>query len=124
MTGACLRIQDGVLLTGRPLEVALFAVEVAQRSRARNGLPPMQSLEALRVAMSPRGHADGAEGVGGQAGDQDEEMVSTQVAAQLLGCSNRQARRLAPLLGGRLVGGRWLVDRQAVNEHNAGGHAG
>jgi hypothetical protein len=29
-------------------------------------------------------------------------------------------QRIAPRLGGRMVGGRWLLDRRAVEEHRDG----
>lgn len=119
MSGACLRIQDGVLLTGRALDVALYAVKVAQRSRARNGLPRLLVLEELEAAMSPRGQTDIAEEPTGQSVDVVVAMT-TEDAASALHCSARQARRLAPALGGRRVGGRWVYDHQAVLEHIEG----
>jgi hypothetical protein len=40
--------------------------------------------------------------------------VGTGEAAELLGICERQARSLAPGLGGRRIGGRWVLDRDAV----------
>lgn len=48
------------------------------------------------------------------------DAIHEALTAALLGCSTRTATRLAPKLGGRLVGGRWLLDRQAVTEHTEG----
>lgn len=110
-----MRITDGLLLTGRALELAGYAVKLAQRFRARNALPPLAALDQLATALAAPGQPDTpAEPVG------DPETVTTDQAAELLNCSTRQARRLAPALGGRLVGGRWLLDRQAVTEHLEG----
>ena len=38
----------------------------------------------------------------------------------MLGKSRRQVQRIANRLGGRLIGGRWLLDRRAVEEHIEG----
>lgn len=115
-----LRIPAGaVLLTGGALDAARYAVEVAQRARRRNGLPPVASLTALADAL------DAAMAVGGQTDTIDDaqgdpDYMTTDEAAELLGISPRSVRRMASRLGGRLVGGRWLVDRQAVSEHLEG----
>ena len=114
-TDGCQRITDGVLLTGPSIQAVLYAVEVAQRARARNGLPPSRALVALAAAVSPPGQVDIAVEPTGQS-----EEVTTAQAASMLDCSARTARRKAPQLGGRLVGGRWLFDRQAVADHNEG----
>ncbi len=106
---------DAVLLTGNALDAARYAVHIAQDHRRRNGLPPLAALAALAAAMSPGGHADTPAPLVGEA-----DYMTTDEAAALLGCSERHVRRMAPALGGRLVGGRWLVDRQAVAEHIEG----
>lgn len=104
-----------VLLTGTALDVARYACDVAQRARARNGLPPSRDLARLADALAAPGQTDSADEPAGQG-----DYVTTDQAADLLHCSPRTARRLAPALGGRLVGGRWLLDRQAVAEHKEG----
>lgn len=111
------RIEHGVLLTGREIEAVGYAVRVAQRDRARNGLPRSRDLDQLAaaVAQAAGGQPDSPEQVSAQA-----DYVSCSEAASILGCSERSVRRWAPGLGGQLVGGRWLVDRQAVAEHAAG----
>lgn len=43
-------------------------------------------------------------------------------AARRLGVSERQARRLAPRLGGRRIAGRWFIDETALTEHLDGAH--
>jgi len=112
------RIRDGVLLTGRALELTVFAIDAAQRYRAHQGLAPLPALNQLRALMSPPGQADMLEESSGQA--EVVARISTRDAAALLGCSERHVRRLAPMVGGELVGGRWLLDRQAVLEHIGG----
>lgn len=40
--------------------------------------------------------------------------------AERLDVSDRQARRLAPKLGGQQIGGRWFVDELAIRQHLEG----
>lgn len=110
-------VDRAILLSGRNLEVIVYAVRVAQRDRARNGLPRSRDLDQLAaaVAQAAGGQSDSCEQVEVQA-----DYISCSEAASILGCSERSVRRWAPGLGGQLVGGRWLVDRQAVVEHAAG----
>lgn len=110
-------IERGVLLTGREIEVIVYAVRVAQRDRARNGLPRSRDLDQLAaaVAQAAGGQLDSPEQV-----EVETDLISCREAAGILGCSERSVRRWAPGLGGQLVGGRWLVDRQAVLEHCEG----
>ena len=111
-------VEHGVLLTGSAIDAVVLAIELAQSARARNGLPPSTMFAALHQALSPTGQADIAQEPTEQSCSRD--MVPSVEAAQLLGCSPRQARRLAPSLGGSQVGGRWLLDRQAITEHVEG----
>lgn len=104
-----------VLLTGPALDACRYAVGVAQRARARNGLPPSTQLAQLADALTAAGQPDSAEDAAGQ-----PDAMTTHEAAAQLGCSERTARRLAPALGGQRVGGRWLLDRVAVTEHLEG----
>lgn len=110
-----------LLLTAEDLGVVAYAVAAAQRSRRRNGLGPLRRLDALAAALdaarvAATGHADSEPDHTG-----DAETMTTTEAAQLLGVSDRTARRLAPGLGGRRIGGRWHLDAAAVAEHVAGG---
>lgn len=115
------RIESGVLLTGSALDAARFCVEVAQRARRRNGLPPSVAIARLAAALAPTGLGDAPQTeVEHPEGGAVQEVVSTREAAELLGCSPRQARRLAPLLGGRLIGGRLALDRQCILDHLEG----
>lgn len=115
MTPPVQRLAPGVLLlTGDAVQALAYAVTVAQRARARNGLPPSRALVALASAA---GQQDTQQA---PALEDDTELITTEEAARMLNISNRQARRLAPALGGRLTGGRWLLDRRAVTEHQEG----
>ena len=109
---------DAVVLTGDALALVAYAVDTTQRARARNGLPPLAGLVSLRALVTPAGHGDNPSDPEGE-----PELVTTREAAELLRCSERTARRLAPKLGGRNIGGRWLLDRHAVAEHLQGATA-
>ena len=111
-----------ILLQGPAVDAVAYAIKVAQRSRRRNGLPDSGALAALSRAFespSAAGQSDSTACSNVDTGSVDE-WITTDAAAPLLGCSSRQARRLAPSLGGRLVGGRWLLDPQTVREHIEG----
>ncbi|ETT28028.1 hypothetical protein RAJCM14343_2739 [Rhodococcus aetherivorans] len=115
-----------VLVSGPALAAVEYAIRVAQDARRRNGLRPSRDLELLAASVSAAGQTD----IGAAQSDETENVaevcpedgdwITSDQAAGLLGCTPRQARRLAPLLGGRLTGGRWLIDRLAVEEHRAG----
>ena len=107
-----------ILIADEDAAACLYAIETTQRTRRRNGLPPLASLARLHAALTAPGHADTPDEPPGEA-----DTVTTRDAAALLRCSERTARRLAPKLGGRNIGGRWLLDRHAVAEHLQGATA-
>lgn len=110
-----------VLLTEADLDICRYAVDVTQRARARNGLPPSSALARLAAALAAPGQTDSTNEPTEHDGHQDEvgrdEPITVAAAAELLRCSTRTVRRLAPRLGGRRVGGQWLLDSVAVTEH-------
>lgn len=42
------------------------------------------------------------------------DPISSEEAAMILGMTERNVRRLAPQLGGRLIRGRWILDRATI----------
>jgi hypothetical protein len=100
-----------VVLTDHWLDTALRAVLLAERRRSLDGLPPRadygQLIEALSSALAATGHQPVTDR------PEREQWVSTKQAARQLGCSERQARRVAARLGER-VGGRWLIPAAAL----------
>ncbi|MDO0977182.1 hypothetical protein [Mycolicibacterium frederiksbergense] len=110
-----------VVLTGPAVETALQAALIAIRSRRANGLPDSPMYRALATALaqarSGDGHADVREHVVGQHFSVEAPTVPIATAADRLDICDRQARRLAPALGGRKIGGRWFVDEQALAEY-------
>ena len=104
-----------VLIDGRHLDALRYAIGAAQRARRRNALPPAAALDQLAALVAPPGHGDTPDEPTGESDD-----MTTNQAAAVLGVSPRTVRRLASGLGGRLVGGRLLLDRQAVIEQIEG----
>ncbi|OZC52035.1 hypothetical protein CH286_04075 [Rhodococcus sp. WWJCD1] len=111
-------IGTAVILTGSGVEVALRAAINTQRARRTNGLPVSGDLNALvQACMSVRGHADVRDNADPATSLEERPTIPIEEAATMLGLSNRQTRRLAPKLGGKLIAGRWLLDMQAIIEH-------
>lgn len=113
--GALTLPAGSLLLTGRTLQTVGYAVDVAQKARRRNGLPPSRELAALAELLAVNGQTDSPEQPPGE-----HDAMTIHEAAALLQQSTRTVRRLAPQLGGRKVGRSWLLDRQAVTEHRDG----
>lgn len=120
--GGLTRVGGVVVLSGRTLRTAHDAVKIAARARRLNGLPDSSSYAALggalAEAMAVAGHSDDRRKV--EVEVSGLQPMSVEEAAEQLGKSRRQIRRLAPKLGGHRIGGRWVLDRQAVAEHQEG----
>jgi hypothetical protein len=113
-----------VVLTGDALRAALQAVLIAARVRTRNGLPNsaahLELAKALGAAMSANGHPAVREIPDMQDMPHEPPTVTIAEAAKQLEISERQTRRRAPQLGGKKIGGVWLLDQDAINEHKEG----
>lgn len=113
------RIDGALLLTGEHIDIVRYAVRVAVAARHRNGLPVPNALTELAGAVADPGQTD-TPVERTQHPETQPDWVDTREAAQMLGCSYRQARRLAPRLDGQLTAGRWLIPRHAIAEHLEG----
>ena len=122
MTDGLLSAGPVVVLTGPAARACLDCIHIAVRNRRLNGLPNSSVYtalaDALHKAVSAQGHSDIPETV--VAHSDLMPTVPVDQAAPRLGLSPRQTRRLAPQLGGQRVGGRWLLDEQAIREHLGG----
>jgi hypothetical protein len=119
------RVGPIVVLSGPALRCALDAALVAIRQRKLSGLPfsttPYEALAGeLAAAMAANGHADVRDCAISDPVPMGEPTVPLAEAATLLDMSHRQARRLAPQLGGRKVAGSWFVDETALRQHIEG----
>lgn len=112
-----------VVLSGPALRAARDCALIAVKHRKLSGVP-YQTYEALAcefaAAVSAAGHSDVRSPAVSKAVAVTQPTVPLAEAAERLGISDRQARRLAPQLGGRRVAGRWLVDELALREHLGG----
>ena len=112
----------GVLLRGPVVAIRSSwngAIDLFQR---RDGISPSRRLRELMIMIRQESTDDSArmsraghgfpESTPDQAGF--EQGVVTREAADLLGISPRQVRRLAPLLGGKHIGRMLIFDRNAV----------
>ena len=86
-------------------------------------MPASETYRELATALaqveSAAGHSDIREALAVQHFPV-EPMVPLVEAAARLGLTDRQVRRLAPRLGGKKIGGRWLIDEQALVEQIEG----
>ncbi|MGE2718507.1 hypothetical protein [Mycolicibacterium celeriflavum] len=121
-----LRVGGVVVLSGPALRSALDAALVAIKQRKLSGLPfsttPYEALACeLAAAMAAGGHADVRPSAISNPVPMDEQpTVPLAEAATHLDMSLRQARRLAPQLGGRKIAGSWFVDETALRQHIEG----
>ena len=106
------------------LELAVRDAALASRSRRHNGLHESAAhreyFEALAAALAAVGHTAIPETPEMPSYPQQLPTVPVTEAAERLGLSQRQCRRLAPRLGGKRVGGRWFLDDEALREHEGG----
>ena len=115
-----------VVLTDEWLVIARQAVLIADAARRRNGLPHSTKYIALAEAfttalsMSDNRHSDVDDLANLQDYPQTITTVTIAEAAKQLGLCERQTLRYAPQLGGRKIGGRWLLDQGAIDEHLEG----
>lgn len=112
-----------VILSGAWVEATRQAVLIAVRARYRNGLPISASYSALTSAlntavMSANGHLAVRKTEVLQDLPHEHPTVTIDQAATQLGLSARQVRRIAAELGGRKIGGRWLLDQTAITERS------
>lgn len=110
-----------ILVDGESLATLRWCAAVAVREKRRNGTRPGPLLDQLDQAAAQALAAAQRHDDTPTLDDQQpcDQWVSTRTVAEQLRCSPRTAQRLAARLDGRKVGGVWLIDPQAVNEHQA-----
>lgn len=118
-----LRAGGFVVLTGPALKAARDCALIAIKHRSWVGAP-YQTYEVLAcelaTAMAAAGHSDVRSPALSKAVPVEQPTVPLADAAARLDISLRQARRLAPQLGGHKIVGRWFVDELALREHLEG----
>ncbi|MBU9764746.1 helix-turn-helix domain-containing protein [Mycobacterium sp. TNTM28] len=87
-------------------------------NRQRLGAPIPERVRDLLRYVSCRGHETDAAAT--QSDQDPDDLISTEQAAEILGCSPRHARRLTADLDGHRVAGRWTYSRTVVTEYAQG----
>lgn len=116
------RVGGVVVIHGTAARTLCEAVLIAERARRANGYPISADYATLAAELHAAASAAGRPDVHTEP-IREPVVVPTvpiEQAATELGLSKRQTRRLAPALGGKLIGGRWLLDAQAIREHTEG----
>jgi len=111
----------GHVLTEDDLRAAYFCARVTDGWTAsdhpiRRWLPTL--LDRLAAELSASQVGQGSEADTAQL-TPDEPITAAQAAA-ILGLSKRQVTRIARTLDGRIVCGRWLFNKQTVEEYAEG----
>lgn len=118
------RVGGVVVLSGSALRSALQATLITIKNRNMSGLStqPYEALACeLKEAMAAAGQSVRRSPAVSKAADVDEQpTVPLAEAAERLAVSVRQARRLAPKLGGQIIAGSWFVDELALRQHTEG----
>ncbi|MDC9015125.1 hypothetical protein [Mycobacterium marinum] len=112
-----------VVLHGRWLDVALDALQFkATRLYRDTGLRPTPAHQRLEAALlqamsaSPTTDPDATAEPHTETGT----FVTTKELAEMQGCSQRHARRLADKLDVRMIGRQKMIPLRAVQEHMKG----
>lgn len=92
------RRTTALVIDGAELQALAEMARIAIALRQRNGLDVPPEWRAVRDAATGCPSPDAGQNTGG--------WVGTEQAAQMLGKSLRQTRRLADRLGARRIGGR------------------
>ena len=118
-TGAACRVERA----RARLRADYYCVAEVVRHRQRTGEPIPDWLRRhfdrldAEIRVSESGHESDSD-----TGQFDQnELITAREVSQMLGCSKRQAQRLASDLDGcQFVGGRWLFRRSSVAEYAEG----
>jgi hypothetical protein len=111
----------GAELSLEELASARKAVAEVILRRIRCGEPVSDFPELLArlddLLIIGSGHGTGTSTDGGEL---SAELIDTVETATLLECSPEWVRKIAPGLGGQLIGGKWFIPRRNVLEHLSG----
>lgn len=98
------------------LQAALYAVRDVVSRRVLGGQPVRKEVRDLyeRLLAASTG---GTENEGAVEESTPEDLIGTEEAAAMLGCSTHWVRRVHADLDGQKSGGRWVFRRPTVNEY-------
>ena len=104
-----------IRLAGDDLEAVYYAVAGFIRHQQLSHRPVPPPVLAVRRSLELGIAADGNERVCDA--QELEQVLSTEEAAEILGCTPRNVRYLARDLDARKVGRTWVYPKQVVEEH-------
>lgn len=100
-------------LTDGQVEAALYAVTDLVARRRLEGSPVPAEVVSLHRTLTAASVC-GTENDSPASELDDDPIVDSTEAAELLGCSTRWVRCIRADLDGRKVGGRWVFQRQDI----------
>lgn len=103
----------------RDLRAVRFVLAEFVRRRRLTGQPIPTVVARLHQHLTS---VDGHEHAAAQPDSTPEptELLDTGQVAELLGCTTRHVRRLAPALDAQQISGRWVYPKPAVTQHLQG----
>lgn len=96
------------------------AVEAILTRRRRGEFVPVGLRSAVTRIDSLSTCVISVVGSGRNGAAPQSDWIDANEASALIGCTPRRVRQIAPQLGGRRVGRRWLFQRECVEEHANG----
>jgi hypothetical protein len=108
-----------VKLTSDEARAAYYCAAALIRHRQRSGepIPDWLRRHFNRLDTQIRASQSGQESDCGAEEFSQDKLITAREAAQVLGCSKRQAQRLHADLDAVLVGGRWLFRLDTVTQY-------
>lgn len=96
-------------------QTAILRYVVAEFIRRRQlcGQPIPERVRRLLAAVSAHGTPERER----EAHSETDDLIDTTEAAQILGCSTRNIRRIAADLDGEQIADRWIFHKNTVTEY-------
>lgn len=104
-------------LTYEEVRLALYAVTDLIVSRNVGNRPVPAGSYRLRERLDASVRGSELEAAAAQSENDDDDLIDTTEAAELLSCSTRRVRQIASDLDGQSLGGHWVFRRRIVVEY-------
>lgn len=104
-------------LSDEQARLALYAVTDLLTRRQRGGQPVPAGFYRFRQQLDASVYGSETDTPTAESVDDDEDLIDTTEAAQILGCSDRWVRSIRSDLDGLNIGGRWVFRRHLVVEY-------
>ena len=100
-------------VTAEQSRLLVYVIAEFIRRRQITGQPIPERVRGLLRAVSAHGTDEAAPAPESEPAD----LIDSEQAAQILGCSTRRIRRIAADLDGEQISGRWIFHRHNVIEY-------